>query len=145
VGVKKLAIAIVPALPVLLDVPAVAHADPLQIELRPATLTWRQKQLVDVTLKVTNASKAEAKFEVMNCSWAEHWRSSDRELTWTPQDCDRNVPSPVSLAAGASREWKLSMYATESAAAGAHALAMTFTPRGGAPVKSGAVTITVAR
>lgn len=122
-----------------------APADPLQIELKPATLTWRPKQPVDVTLKVTNTSKAEVKFEVMSCSWEDHWRSSDRELTWSPWGCDKNAPSRVVLAPGTSREWKLSMYATENAALGAHPLAMTFTPRGGTPTKSGAVTITVAR
>jgi uncharacterized membrane protein len=142
VGVKTLVI--VSALPALLAGSA-AHADPLQIELKPATLTWRQKQPVDVTLKVTNTSKAEVKLEVMSCSWEDHWRSSDRELTWSPWGCDKNAPSSVVLAPGKSREWKLSMYATENAAVGAHPLAMTFTPRGGTATKSGAVTITVAR
>ena len=124
---------------------AAAHAEPLKVELVPATATWQQKKPVDVTLKVTNPSKAEATFQVMGCSWDEHWASSDRELTWERWGCDKNAPSTVTLAPGKAREWKLAMFATAAAAPGAHSLAMTFTPRGGTPAKSSAVTITVAR
>lgn len=121
-----------------------AHADPLTVELHPAVSTWHRKQPVDVTLKVTNTSKAAVTFEVMSCSWEEHWRSLDRELAWMPWDCDKNAPSRVELAPGRSREWKLAMFATEAASLGAHPLAMTFTPRGGTPTKSDPVTVTVA-
>jgi hypothetical protein len=122
-----------------------APAGPLKVELKPATLTWKQKQPVDVALVVTNTSKAEVTFEVMGCSWEEHWASSDRELTWARWGCDKNAPSRVVLAPGVAREWKLSMFATENAKPGAHALAMTFTPRGGTPTRSDAVAITVTR
>jgi uncharacterized cupredoxin-like copper-binding protein len=133
-----------PPLLTLLGV-SVAHAGPLAVEIKPATSTWHQKKPVDVTLKVTNTSKTEVTFKVMGCSWEEHWRSSDRELTWQPWDCDKNAPSNVALAPGKAREWKLSMFATENAAPGAHSLEMTFTPRDGTPTKSSAVTITVTR
>jgi hypothetical protein len=122
-----------------------AAADPLKVEVKPATSTWHRKQPVEVTLKVSNTSKAAVAFEVMSCSWEEHWAGSDRELAWEPWGCDKNAPSRVELAPGASREWKLSMFATERAAPGAHSLAMTFTPRGGTATRSGAVAITVAR
>jgi len=122
-----------------------AHAEPLKVEVVPATLTWQQKKPVEVTLRVSNTSKSEATFQAMGCSWDEHWRSSDRELTWERWGCDKNAPSTVALAPGKTREWKLSMFATAAATLGAHSLAMTFTPRGGTPMKSGAVTITVTR
>jgi hypothetical protein len=124
---------------------SVAHAGPLAVELKPATPTWQPKKPVDVTLTVTNTSKAEVSFKVMSCSWEDHWKSSDRELTWESWGCDKNAASTVTLAPGKAREWKLAMFATEKATPGAHRLEMTFTPEGGAPVKSGAVTITVAR
>lgn len=124
---------------------SVAHAGPLTVEILPATSTWPQGKPVDVTLKVTNTSKADASFEVMSCSWEEHWSSSDRELIWRPWGCDKNAPSTVALAPGKAREWKLSMYAAEKATLGAHSLVMTFTPRDGVPTKSNPVAITVTR
>jgi uncharacterized cupredoxin-like copper-binding protein len=124
---------------------SVAHADPLTIEIKPATSTWQQKKPVEVTLKVTNTSKTTVTFEVMGCSWEDHWKSSDRELTWEPWDCDKNAPSRVELAPGKAREWTLPMFATANAKLGAHPLAMTFTPRGGTPTTSSPVTVTVKR
>ena len=124
---------------------SVAQAGPLRIEVLPATSTWQSGKPVDVTLKITNTSKADASFQVMGCSWDEHWRSSDRELIWRPWDCDKNAPSTVALAPGKAREWKLSMYAAEKATLGAHSLVMTFTPRDGSPMKSDPVAIIVTR
>jgi hypothetical protein len=124
---------------------SVAHAGPLAVEVLPATSTWQQGKPVEVTLKITNTSKAEETFQVMSCSWEDHWASSDRELIWSPWSCDKNFPARVALAPGKAREWKLSMYAAAKATPGAHSLVMTFTPRDGTPTKSGAVAITVTR
>jgi hypothetical protein len=122
-----------------------AHAQPVRVEVVPASSTWQQRKRVNVTLKVTNVSGAEVKFEVMSCSWDEHWASSDHELKWDRWGCDKNAPSTVTLASGQTREWKLSMFAMQDARPGAHPLAMTFTPRGGLTTRSSAVTITVTR
>ena len=122
-----------------------ARAEPLAIEVKPATAAWQQKVPVEVTLKVSNPSKAPVTFQVMGCSWEDHWKSSDRELTWMPWGCDKNAPSRVELAPGQAREWKLPMFATENAKPGPHRLVMTFTPRDGKPSTSGPVTITVRR
>jgi hypothetical protein len=118
---------------------------PAGVAVLPATSTWQQGKPVEVTLKVTNTSRADARFEVMSCSWEDHWSSSDRELIWSPWGCDKNTPSTVALAPGKAREWKLSMYAAKKATLGAHSLVMTFMPRGGSPAKSSPVTITVTR
>lgn len=124
---------------------SVAHAQPLRVELVPTSSTWQQRKRVNVTLKVTNVSGSEVTFEVMGCSWDEHWASSDHEIRWDRWGCDKNAPSTVTLASGKAREWKLSMFATENARPGAHPVVMTFTPRAGLPTKSSAVTITVTR
>jgi hypothetical protein len=122
---------------------SIAHANPLDVTIKPATMTWKPKQPVEVTLVVTNTGKVTSKFEVMGCSWEQSWKSSDPELGWASWDCDKNAPTTVTLEPSKTREWKLSMFAADKAKAGDHPLVMTFTPIGGTPIKSKPVTITV--
>lgn len=126
----------------LVGLSTAAAADPLQIEVKPATLTWQVKQKVDVELVVTNPAKTAQSMKVMLCSWEDHWKSTDAVLTWERWGCDKNYPADVRLEPGKSRTWKLEMFAT---APGTHSLEMTFTPEGVAASKSKPVVITVTR
>ena len=123
----------------------VAHADLLRVKIKPAKLTWKATTPVEVVLEVANSSKTPQTFQVMSCSWAAYWKSSDSEIRWTPQACDKNVPQTVDLAPGAAREWKLPMFAIETAKLGAHKLKLSFKPEAGSPVWSNEVAITVAK
>ena len=124
---------------------APAAADPLRVEITPATLTWKQKTKVDVVLKVSNPSKRKMDLKVMTCSWEDHWKSSEADLTWESWGCDKNYPGVFTLEPGQSREWTLPMFARATLKPGAYPLTMTFTPGNLAPSKSNTVTITVTR
>lgn len=129
---------------VVLALGTVAHADPLAVTIKPATVTWKATAPVEVVLEVSNTSKTSQSIKVMNCSWADHWASSDPTLTWSPWGCDKNFAAPIDLAPGASRTWTLSMFATAAAKLGPHTLKLSFTPEGGARRWSNEVAISVA-
>lgn len=122
-----------------------AHADPLRVKIKPAKLTWKATTPVEVVLEVANSGKTKQTFQVMSCSWEDHWKSNDPELGWTPWGCDKNAPQAVDLAPGAAREWKLPMFAIATAKLGAHKLKLSFTSQGGSPVWSNQVSITVVK
>ena len=122
-----------------------ALADPLTVEIKPATLTWKHKAKVEVTLVVSNPTKKKQSMEVMTCSWEDNWKSSDPELTWDSWGCEKNYPGGITLEPGQSRQWKLEMFARTTVNPGPHPLTMTFTPGLLAPSKSNTVTITVTR
>jgi hypothetical protein len=126
----------------LLCCSTMAAADPLRIDVKPATTTWKTNQHIPVELVVSNPAKTAQSMKVMLCSWEDHWKSSDAALTWEPWGCDKNYAADVTLAPGKSRTWKLEMFAT---APGQHSLEMTFTPEGLAASKSKPVVITVTR
>ncbi len=123
---------------------SVASADPLTVEIKPATLTWKPKQHVDVALRVVNTSKAPQKIHVWLCSWFENIKLDDPQLVFDPWGCDKNYDRDVELAPGKAWEQKLDMYAVDSATADAHQLRIGFvssgTLRWSAPV-----TVTVVR
>jgi hypothetical protein len=123
-----------------------AGAEPLRVDIKPATVRWRPKQRVSVALKITNTTKTMQTFTAWSCSWGDQWRSNDTALTWDPWDCDKNAPTPVGLAPGRSRTWKLDMFAIDTAKLGTHSVRMTFTPEGGGKtLTSNAIAITVVK
>src|SRR5262249_30799392 len=107
---------------------SVASADPLTVEIKPATLTWKPKQHVDVAVRVVNTSPAPVKVSIWLCSWFENFKSSDPELVFDPWGCDKNYSKDYELQPGKAWEQKLEMYATERAKAGAHELKLGFKP-----------------
>ena len=129
----------------LLVLGAVAHADPLTVEIKPATLTWKPNKHVDVALRVVNTSTTTQKFRAWLCSWFKNIQTGDSELVFEPWGCDKNYDKDFELAPGAAWEQKLEMFAVESAKAGAHKLRLGFTPSGGTLRWSNEVAITVER
>ena len=130
---------------VLVALGAVAHADPLAVTIKPATLTWRAKTPVDVVLEVANTSKTAQTIKVWTCSWGNNWASSDPELVWSPWGCDKNSERDETLAPGASTKWTLAMYPTPTAKRGVHQLRLGFTAGGRAQQWSNKVAVTVAK
>src|SRR5262249_43847480 len=125
---------------------SIASADPLAVEIKPASLTWKPKQHVDVALRVVNTSKTTQKFRAWLCSWFENVKSGDPELVFDRWGCDKNYDKDIELAPGKAWEQKLDMYATDTAKAGTHQLRLGFTPSGGTTtIWSPEIAITVAR
>src|SRR5215470_6415590 len=129
----------------LVAVTSVATADPLTVEIKPATLTWKPKQHVDVALRVVNTSSAPVKVGIWLCSWYENFKSSDAELVFDIWGCDKNYAKDYELGPGKAWEQKLEMYAVERAKAGAHELKLGFTPYKGTLRWSAPVAVTVVR
>jgi len=122
----------------------VVDAAPWTFEVSPATPTWQRGEKVKVTLTYRNTTKTSKTIQVMSCSWEDHVGKTDPELTWEPWGCDKNAAMPVKLAPGATKSWTLDMFATKTAKPGAHALKLTFQPKGEpAPVASNEVAIEV--
>lgn len=130
---------------ILVALAAVAHADPLAVEIKPATLAWRAKVPVDVVLKVSNPSKDRQSIKVWLCSWGENWKSSDPELVWSPWACDKNYEKTEVLEPGGAKQWTLPMFPTATAKPGMHSLRMGFTYGGVATLWSNPVAITVGK
>jgi hypothetical protein len=130
---------------ILVALGAVAHAEPLAVEIKPATLAWRAKVPVAVVLKVANPSKDRQSIKVWLCSWEDNWKSSDPELVWSPWGCDKNYEKTEVLEPGGSKQWTLPMYPAPAAKLGVHALRMGFTSGGGATLWSNEVAITVGK
>jgi len=124
---------------------SVASADPLTVEIKPATLTWKPKQHVDVAIRVVNTSTTTQKFRAWLCSWFQNVKTGDPELVFEPWACDKNYDKDFELAPGKAWEQKLDMFAVDSAKPGAHKLRLGFTPSGGTLRWSNEVEITVAR
>ncbi len=129
---------------VLLALAAFAHADPLVVTIKPATLTWRAHVPVDVVLEVANTSKAPQSIKVWLCSWGDNWKSSDPELIWSPWACDKNYERDEVLAPGASKTWTLAMHPTATARVGEHKLRLGFTAGKQPQLWSNEVVVTVA-
>src|SRR5258705_5672797 len=129
----------------LVAVTSAAHADPLSVEVKPATLTWKPKKHVDVALRVVNTSKTKQSITAWLCSWFQNVKSSDPELIFEPWSCDKNYEKKFDLEPGKAWEQKLDMFATDTAKAGAHKLKIGFTPSGGTTTWSPEVAITVER
>jgi hypothetical protein len=134
------------ALFLLIAAVGTAGAEPLRVDVKPATLRWKKKAKVSVALKITNTGKTMQTFGVWSCSWGDQWATNEMALSWEPWDCDKNAQIPVGLAPGKSRTWKLDMFAIDEANLGVHKLRMTFTPEGGGnPITSKELSITVTR
>jgi hypothetical protein len=128
----------------LLLMSSVAGADPLKVEFTPATLTWKPKQPVKVTLKVTNTSTKKVTLRVMSCSWSDQFAPSTLELHWNVWGCDKNVLGHYVLDPAKSHEWTGEMVASEKLKPGTYPLAMTLKQAFG-DTASNSVSITVTK
>jgi hypothetical protein len=101
------------------------RAEPFTVTVKPKKNQVAVNQPFEVELRVVNASPSPQSFRVMNCSWDEHWRSSNARVTWVGWDCSKNSPVTVKLAPGEAYAKTLSMLVT---AAGPVSFKLGFTP-----------------
>jgi hypothetical protein len=129
----------------LLVATSVVSAEPLSVEIKPATLTWKPKQHVDVAIRVVNTSTAPVKVGIWLCSWFDNFRSTDPKLVFDRWGCDKNYVKDWELQPGKAWEDKLEMYAFDDASTGVHKLQLVFKPYKSGAVFSNEVSITVQR
>ena len=83
--------------------------DLFTVIIQPQHKEIRINQPFDVTLSVLNSSNSEQSFLVMNCSWDEHWQSSNPNVSWVGWDCPKNFAITVTLKPGEKYVKTLSM------------------------------------
>lgn len=81
-------------------------------------------------LSVVNSSKSTQSFRVMNCSWNEHWKSSNKQVYWLEWECTKNFEVTESLKPGEAYERSLSMLLVTEKPQARVSFKMGFTPAG---------------
>ncbi len=104
--------------------------DPLRVTITPEKEHVRVKEAFAVRLRVVNATASVQSFEVMNCSWDEHWKSGNERVTWEGWDCTKNFPVTVELQPGDAYEKTLQMILRAGEPKQEVPLKMGFTPLG---------------
>jgi hypothetical protein len=136
-------VAVAMVLTVLAQEPAAQVVQPLSVQATPAKKAVRLNEEFDVRLRVVNTSAETQSFQVMNCSWDEHWKSDSPAVTWMGWDCTKNFPIAVTLKRGEAYEKKLPMLVIKGAP-GRVSFKMGFRPIGSKRTYwSGKVTVQV--
>jgi hypothetical protein len=107
-----------------------SDAEPLEVAVRPLQERVGLNQPFEARLRVVNASAAAQSFRVMNCSWDEHWRSSNPRVSWVGWDCAKNFATTVTLAPGQAYEKALSLLVLAGAPGEKVSFRLGFTPIG---------------
>jgi RNA polymerase sigma factor (sigma-70 family) len=119
-------------------------AEPLAVTVKPRTNILRVKVPFTVDLRVANTSDAAQTFRVMNCSWYEHWKSSNGRVSWLGWPCTRNFAVTVTLEPGQAYERTLEMLLLDGELLEEVSFRMGFTPIGGKQTyRSNALTLPV--
>jgi uncharacterized protein (TIGR03067 family) len=84
-------------------------ASTLTVTIKSQTNIIRTKLPFEVRLRVVNSSKSTQSFRVMNCSWDEHWKTSNKQVSWEGWDCAKNFAVTEKLEPGQAYEKTLSM------------------------------------
>lgn len=124
--------------------PPVDLAASLRVVVVPSKTTIRFNQSFSVALRVENPTVTGQTIQIMSCSWDDHWRTSNTNLSWRKWECRKNVPVTVKLPAGGAYSNQLEMVLAWPVAPGALSFQMAFTPLNNPhPVWSEAVLLTV--
>jgi hypothetical protein len=123
-------IVVAAVLGMLAPAPDARVAGPLTVRATTAKKTVRVEEPFDVRLRVVNASGTAQTFRVMNCSWDEHWKSSNPAVSWEGWACTKNYPVAVTLQPGEAYEKTLSMLLTKGAPGDEVSFKMGFRPIG---------------
>jgi hypothetical protein len=98
-----------------LSIAAIATAEnrkpTLSVSVRPAKTKVRAEAPFEVKLLVVNSSASPQSIRVMNCSWDDHWESSNKGVTWSLWDCTKSFEVAVKLEPGGAYETTLDMRA----------------------------------
>jgi hypothetical protein len=85
------------------------HADALRIVVKPAKTKVRVMETFKVSLRVENATPVVQQIRVMNCSWDQHWKVSNPQISWLRWPCRKNSPVTLDLAPGGAYARELEM------------------------------------
>jgi RNA polymerase sigma factor (sigma-70 family) len=102
----------------------------LTVTIKPQKNRVRAKEPFKVDLRVVNSSTSTQSFRVMNCSWDEHWKSSNERVSWERWDCKENCDETVKLEPGEAYEKTLPMLLVARQPQGKVTFKMGFTPIG---------------
>jgi RNA polymerase sigma factor (sigma-70 family) len=105
-------------------------ADMLTVTIKPQKNPVRVKEPFKVDLRVVNSSKAAQSFQVMSCSWDEHWKSSNDRVSWEGWPCAENSAVTVKLEPGEAYEKTLPMLLPAGKPQEKVSFKMGFTPIG---------------
>jgi hypothetical protein len=86
----------------------------LRVVVVPAQHFARLKEPFKVELRVENRTATSQTVQVMNCSWDEHWKSSNTNVIWEGWNCYKNFAVPVGIAPGRAYVKELKMVVMES-------------------------------
>jgi hypothetical protein len=121
------------ALALIMLIRSVAVAAPTQtvtIEAVPSQARVHRGDSFGIELRTTNTTSVPQSFRIMNCAWADSWRSDDAQLASTGVECDKNFEITLTLAPGDVDTRTLMVVAAKDASNGAHAVRFGFTPIG---------------
>src|SRR4051794_25080090 len=89
---------------------AVRSTNSLRVVVKPSKTKVRVNEPFSVALRVENASAAQQHFRVMNCSWDQHWKTSNTNITWLRWNCTRNLAVTVELAPGGAYTNRMELF-----------------------------------
>lgn len=105
-----------------------ADANSLRVLVKPSTAEVRVKEPFKVALRVENPTTTNQTVRVMNCSWDEHWKSSNTNVSWLGWNCSKNFAVNVAIPPNGAYTNQLEMLVLDAARTGATSFRMGFTP-----------------
>jgi len=102
--------------------------DALQVIVDPPKGPVRVKESFDLRLRVVNKSDKAQSFRVMNCSWFDHWKSSNERVSIIGWGCSKNFAVPETLQPNQAYEKSLAVQISEGRPHEKVSFKMGFTP-----------------
>src|SRR3954469_24042423 len=106
----------------------VANTNALRVIVKPSKTKVRVNEPFKVALRVENVSTTNQHVRVMNCSWDEHWKTSNTNITWHRWNCTRNFAVTIDLAPGGAYTNRMELLVPAPTANGKLSFRMGFTP-----------------
>lgn len=100
----------------------------LQVVALPSKTQLHVKEAFKAVLRVENPMPTNQTVRVMSCSWDDHWKSSNTNVSWLAWDCPKNFAVNVDIPPGGAYTNQLEMLVLETAREGAVVFRMGFTP-----------------
>lgn len=110
--------------------PAAQASQTVTVNAVLAQTRTHRNDVIEVELRTTNQSAHAQTFHVMNCSWADEWKSDDAQILDMGVDCSKNFEVTLTLQPGQVDARILALAVDRSAAFGAHSFHLGFTAIG---------------
>jgi hypothetical protein len=105
-----------------------ANSNSLRVIVKPSKTQVRINEPFQVALRVENVSATNQHLRVMNCSWDEHWKTSNTNITWLDWNCSKNFAATVELTPEGAYTNRMEMLVPTPSANGKLSFRMGFTP-----------------